>query len=390
VGKIRQLSEYKKFQETLEIDDLKAQATEGPIIVVNISNIRADAIILTPRDVKAVPLHRNLLEAPRFSANTSTFTPNAKKRKALGARDGPGENMYSWLWTSCVKPVLNELKEMGYLDTIRDQCPRVWWIGCGMATSLPFHAAGVDFGPDSFENTLSQVISSYTPTVKALAQSRLRASTYGTGDAKKKSVLLVTMPTTVGLWDLPAVEKEKDAIQRACGDAYDVEELRLPTAESVLKGLEKSDMAHFACHASSDPTNPYDSHLKLQRVVDGGATLDRLTMLAVSKLEAEGRPLVAFLSACSTVQIRAGQFADEGLHLAGAFQVAGFAHVIGALWSAHDDMCAWIAEEFYGEIIRRKQAGATQRVVADALHQAILRARSGDPSRWAPFIHIGI
>jgi len=395
--KIRQLSGYDRFQMSRELDELKLQATEGPILVVNVSNIRADAIILTPSEVRTLQLPEELLKgAPLFSRHTSTLMiAVTNKRKATVIEEEPLGNFYSWLWTNCVKLVLNELETMGYLGSKAAQCPRVWWIGCGMASSFPFHAAGIDFGPASLENTLSRVVPSYAPTIKALVHSRLRASIPITDNAEKNnvnSILLVTMPTTVGQKNLLGVDKERDAIHLSCHGVYGVKELRLPTAESVLEELDQSRIAHFACHGLSDPMNPYESHLLLQKEVDGKARLDKLTMLEVSKLTAQQQLWVAFLSACSTVQVKANEFADEGLHLASAFQVAGFAHVIGALWPANDDACARIAGEFYTELIKQNEKEVGQRVVAEALWQAVMRIRSEpntDFSLWAPFVHIG-
>lgn len=45
--------------------------------------------------------------------------------------------------------------------------PRIWWIGTGLASSLPFHAAG-HHTTGSVENTYSCAISSYTPSLKSL------------------------------------------------------------------------------------------------------------------------------------------------------------------------------------------------------------------------------
>ena len=77
----------------------------------------------------------------------------------------------SWLWSSCVKPILKVLTDSQISDS--HELLRVWWIGTGIASSFPFHAAGqytknVGNTQDS-ENTLSQIIPSYTPTIKALA-----------------------------------------------------------------------------------------------------------------------------------------------------------------------------------------------------------------------------
>ncbi|KAE8444532.1 hypothetical protein EG329_014456 [Mollisiaceae sp. DMI_Dod_QoI] len=396
VDNIRQLPGYERFQMSQEMDELKRQATEGPILLVNISDIRADVIIITPSKVKALHLPEKFLkEAPQFSSPTFTHRGAASDNRKAEVEEEPAQDIYSWLWTNCVKLILDELETMDSLGSKTVRYPRVWWIGCGMASSFPFHAAGINFGPTSIENTHSRVISSYTPTIKALAHSRLRAS-IAIADKPEKgnidSILLVTMPTTVGQTSLPGVDKERNAIQSSCQGVYGVKELRLPTAKNVLEELEQSNIAHFACHGLSDPTNPYNSHLLLQKEVDGKATLDKLTMLEVSKLAAEQQLWVAFLSACSTVQVKAREFADEGLHLASGFQMAGFAHVIGALWPANDDACARIAGEFYTEIIKHSKQEDGQRVVAEALWKAVMRIRSepnSNVSLWAPFVHIG-
>lgn len=44
---------------------------------------------------------------------------------------------------------------------------------------------------------------------------------------------------------------------------------------------------------------------------------------------------LAFLSACTTAVGSAG-LPDEAIHLTSAFQLAGYAHVIGTLWPAAD------------------------------------------------------
>ena len=82
---------------------------------------------------------------------------------------------------------------------------------------------------------------------------------------------------------------------------------------------------------------------------------------------------MAFLSACFTVQGNAGRSADEDLHRAGAYQVAGFAHVIGALWSTNDAYCARIAREFCIELVKHNEEEEGQRVVAEALWHAVMQ-----------------
>jgi CHAT domain-containing protein len=132
----------------------------------------------------------------------------------------------------------------------------------------------------------------------------------------------------------------------------------------------------------------------LQKEVDGTVEIDKLTLSAVSTAAAQGQlGWIAFLSACSTAEVKASQFADEGLHLASAFQITGFAHAIGALWPATDDVCTRLAEEFYTELAKGdNEKGITDRTVAVALRHAVMQVRAksnNSPFQWAPFIHFG-
>ncbi len=55
---------------------------------------------------------------------------------------------------------------------------------------------------------------------------------------------------------------------------------------------------------------------------------------------------LAFLSACETAQPGA-RLADEAIHLASAFSLAGYRHVIGTLWPVGDQHAVDIADDIY-------------------------------------------
>ena len=114
-------------------------------------------------------------------------------------------------------------------------------------------------------------------------------------------------------------------------------------------------------------------------------------MSDVSKKNTLGQAWIAYLSACSTAGVEAKRLADECLHIASAFQVAGFAHVIGSLWPADDDICVRLAESFYGSLTKTGTKHSN-RAVAEALRNAMLdiRSESQDIRLWAPFIHSGV
>ena len=439
VEEIRKVKGHERFQMPPRLEDLQKLASEGPIVVVNISRIRADAIIVTPDRVRGLHLPMALEEVPhtirhRFFAHDPGYGATAAIR-GEGTRDITGvdesatdanSDEYSWLWTKCVMPVLDELQDSaqtpeGPNEAAPADLPRIWWVGCGIASSLPFHAAGIDFGnTPSAENALSRMVPSYTPTLKALSRSRAR--TYLPPGQEEKShekqdpILFVKMPTTQGHRALPGVNVESAAVKKAAAEhGYLVNELQNPTASEVFEVLGHSSIAHFACHGMSDPANPFNSHLLLGRGHGGGgggggtSKVEKLTLSAVSRLAAdEGgdsdhggantsgpRFWMAFLSACSTAEVRATQWADEGLHLAGAFQVAGFTHVVGALWAADDWACAFVAGQFYTELMgrKKKQQAVDHRDVPGSLRCAVMKLRDGPhgkhPSIWAPFVHFG-
>jgi CHAT domain-containing protein len=156
-----------------------------------------------------------------------------------------------------------------------------------------------------------------------------------------------------------------------------VQPLAGPTAEVVLGQLENHDIIHFACHGSSNIFDPSESCLLLQRCPPGKVEPepDPLTVRQVAHLRLV-MARIAFLSACSTAEAKLEQVADEVIHLASGFQVAGFAHVIGSLWSSADRVCVAIAEGFYRRLTARKWNKIQDRDVAFALHQSILEVRS--------------
>lgn len=136
---------------------------------------------------------------------------------------------------------------------------RIWWIGTGLAASLPFHAAGYHLA-ESVENVFSCAISSYTPPIKMLQYTRDKVK----AKPPKQSVLLVTIPKTPGADDLPGVVEEGQAIQTTICNPHSVRLLAQPNADMVLCGLRNCSIAHFACHGLSDMVDPSNSFLALQ------------------------------------------------------------------------------------------------------------------------------
>src|SRR5277367_5748656 len=88
-----------------------------------------------------------------------------------------------------------------------DVWPRIWWIGSGLLNILPIHAAGYHEAPAK-RTALDRVISSYSPSLKALAYARCRATEAEI--IKSQEMVFVGMPKTPALTNrnLPGVTIE--------------------------------------------------------------------------------------------------------------------------------------------------------------------------------------
>ena len=100
---------------------------------------------------------------------------------------------------------------------------------------------------------------------------------------------------------------------------------------------------------------------------------------------------LAYLSACSTARTGDTSLLDEAIHLATAFQLAGFPHVIGTLWEINDEIAVEIAEAFYAALADPGGTLDPDRA-ARALHHAARAQRDLQPAApylWGSHIHAG-
>lgn len=371
---IRKLPGFGGFQLPPSSEDLMAKAAEGPIVILNSTLLRSDAIIVTDSVIKALALPKLVHEeANHWMRQTGALARG--KRSTYPARNKKMADLLLWLWDVAVEPVLMEL-QLGADN-------RIWWIGVGQLATAPFHAAG-DHSPGSTRNTLSHAISSYIPTIKALSYAREKEIELFSGDSR---LLLVTMPTTPGHRSLKDAAQEIDDIASIVGDR--TTRLDHPSAAKVLEKLPLYHAIHFACHAVSDSNNPSNSHLLLLNDDDSGA-VDRLTVGAVSNVNIKNAQL-AYLSACCTADNASLVLADESIYIASGFQLAGFSHVLATLWESNDVACRQVSGDFYRQLFDGRGNGGHRKVSA-AFHHAVMRLRDQNPSqplKWAPFIHTG-
>jgi CHAT domain-containing protein len=189
-------------------------------------------------------------------------------------------------------------------------------------------------------------------------------------------VIVVGLNHTPGQSDLTYAEEEALAVHRLLRATGPALLNAAATRGAVRKALPDVRWAHFACHAIADPRDPADSFLALHDAP--------LRVRDLSDQDLTGAHLV-FLSACSTaVSVR---LLDESIHIASAFQLAGFTHAIATLWPVQDEAARTIAGQIYHGLVNGMQP-------ARAVHDAVraMRDQSGNarrPFRWAAHVHFG-
>ena len=398
LARIRQFPGFERFLLPPMAADLMKVAREcqQTIVFVNLAAMRCDALIITEIEITSVPL-------PGLTRDSVEHTI---KQFAGGATMG----MLRWLWDRIADPILKRLQITTPCESdAEEDWPRLCWIPTGSLSRLPFHAAGYH-SDESKCTVLDRVISSYSVSVGALRYTyeNQHRQTRRQGNTK---ALCIAMPNTPHLSSLPGATTEVNELQKvlvrdpSTSSTLEVEALVNPEHAKVLATLtDNCQILHFAGHGQVHPDDPSQSCLLL---ADGkGLTVQQLND---AKLH-ESPPILAYLSACSTAVNNTPQLLDEGIHLMGACQVAGFQNVVGTLWEVSDVFCVQMAVEVYERLVR---SGFDPRSVSWAVHGAVRSGRDvestlrgssrnveleddptldhvRDPRLWAAFIHMGI
>jgi tetratricopeptide (TPR) repeat protein len=382
MGRIRAMEGFANFQGAPDFRGLALQAQDGPIVFVSTHPSRCDALILDDNDEQPVRVVRltGLTEETAYSQTARFF--NARRRfggDTSAAAQAEIADILAWLWDTVAEPILAALGHAAAPEP-GQPWPRIWWCPVGFLARLPLHAAGYRPSPEtgSHRSVLDRVISSYITTVRGLAHARAQSA----DPARADLTVIVTAAGAAANVPLPGARREADIVRRLIPEARVVTG---PSSGELLETLPRCQIAHFACHGSVNWNHPGESHLVLRsddakplRVAD----ISRLDMTAG----------LTFLSACETL-ISSLALADEAVHMAGAFHLAGYQHVIGTLWPIKDPLAARLAEDFYGHLTRGGTEPPNLSRSAEALHRATrhLRARYPEiPAIWAAHTHTGI
>ncbi|KDQ58370.1 hypothetical protein JAAARDRAFT_665956 [Jaapia argillacea MUCL 33604] len=401
--KVRSIKRFEKFLLPKKYPDLLFAAARGPVVILNASESRFDALILKgpETDILHVPLThltgdmkeelvgiRSLLtdavpwtrgEDRNMRRKIRNYDPEVTMRRCL-----------AMLWELVVEPVVR------VLDLKKSASPpRVWWCPTGLFSSLPLHAAGIYNSHGVGEGISDYVISSYIPTLSTLL---------GRAPPKVDSfkMLVVVQPKSEGYQPLPNTTAELERIERVV-DNHALVRYGIPEAPArvsdVLAEIPTASIVHFACHGRQDAhsTDPFLVKTRSQGPLNSALMLEDgpLKVTQIMELALKHESLV-FLSACQTA-VGDQSLPDESIHLAATMLFAGFRGAVGTLWSISDEDGPEVADTFYSQLFSSEQpTGASQLIpdtaeAARALHVAVgkLRAEGRSFTRWVPFIHLG-
>jgi CHAT domain-containing protein/tetratricopeptide (TPR) repeat protein len=349
--------------------ELRATAEAGPVVLVNVSPYGSHALVVTEHAVDAVPLPG--LDPRTTDERRRTFqdalvrieAPGTSRKQAQRAQQDVRDTL-AWLWQAVTGPVLDRIPT----------ATRVWWSPGGLLGTLPLHAAAPLAGPGA----LDRVVSSYTPTLRALHHARRRAARpAGTG------TLVVSVAQPAGQTPLPGARREADHLARVLPGAQLLADASA-THAAVVSALHGHAYAHFACHALGDLERPSGSRLVLHDHTERPLTVRDLARLRLPSVR------LAYLSACDTLRT-SPELADEAVHIVSAFQMAGFPHVVGSLWHVDDAIGADVALTVY-DSLRTPDGTLDVTRTAEALHHAVRTLRDTyprTPTLWACQVHAG-
>ncbi|ETS75481.1 hypothetical protein PFICI_12425 [Pestalotiopsis fici W106-1] len=349
VQAIRKQPEFERFLLPPAEDEILA-AANSPIVIINVSCHRCDALIVLPSGFECIKLSSNL------------YHDIQEHRMNLTS---PSKAMLEWLWDYIVSPVLTRLEILAPTPS-GQQWPRIWWIPTGPLVGFPLHAAGYH-QEEQGRTTLDRVVSSYAISIRSIRGAMHTREQPHQETPAGSRIALVTMTDTPELSPLHFASLETRSVQAVCQSMGLKLMVPVPCKREVLSVLQSSQIFHFAGHGGTHD-DPLKSLLLLKDWKTDPLTSDSILQTNLSFKA----PFLAYLSACRTGQVRNKDSVDESIHLTAAYQLAGFRHVIGTLWSVDDSICVEMARMIY-EVLR--DDGINDKAVREGLHRASRRLR---------------
>ncbi|KAF5707437.1 hypothetical protein FMUND_11108 [Fusarium mundagurra] len=346
---IRKLPGYEDFMVSHGEDEIYKTSERGPIVVINVSRLRCDALLVSDSQVRALALPSITLEELELKIKPWTLATS---------------QTLEWLWDTIMSPILDTLGFTG--SPLMQKWPHIWWIPTGPLVQLPLHAAGYH-RLHSSEAVLDRVISSYGSSIRNIIRGRRDSPQSSTSD----QALLVAMKDTPGHDTLSFANEEVQLIDGVIRSMKLKSLIPNRTKKDIMRHLPDCKIFHFAGHGMAHTEDPSKSCLLLEDWENDSLKVSDLLDMNIRQKE----PFLAYLSACGTGQIKDETSFDENINLISAFQIAGFRHVIGTLWNVQDDLSVEVAKITYLELL---ESGISDESIYRGLHRATCELRR----RW--------
>ncbi|KAH6954371.1 CHAT domain-containing protein [Fusarium avenaceum] len=395
VAEIRELDGFHNFLQPPSAADYQAVANSSHIVFVNVASIRSDALVISSERIWNIPLHNLKLEDATKQVNALTEAILEDKPETRTATNDRIRLLLSWLWTTVVDPIQSELRRNGTAEKLR-----ICWIATSVMSNLPIHAAADEA---TGQNAMDIIVSSYGTTVKAIKFSQQKLNQVAGSGGR---ALLVSMKETPGDKSLPLAEEEAKSLLTLLGPLMPGTMLSYPpsagmaaaTKDNVFKELDAAAIALFSCHGVADHDKPSSSRLLLSDW--------QSEPLTVADIMSKRLPYArtAWLSACHAAVGRAPELFDEGIHMAAAFQLAGFPQVVGTLWQVNDRRAMEVSRRVW-EILITEDGNLSYELLGAALNMAVRELREStkksehedvdmefddEPFLWASFVYMGL
>ncbi|KAF9077039.1 TPR-like protein [Rhodocollybia butyracea] len=374
IEKIHKIPGLETFLSRKSFNELKSAAKNGPVIVVNCSRYRSDALIVLEQNS---PVLISLVEG--FHEQVETLVQQLTEARS-GIKVSPKRYNHVLratlkdLWDLLVSPVVTRLHELHIPEK-----SRIFWCPTSILSTLPLHAAGPT-SPGTKEFLPDLYISSYTPTLTALIDAF--------NNTKSSSQLPHLLVASQYDKSLPRTKEEIHQILQY-QKLIPTTSMEGPAAtkQELEKALVDHEWLHIASHGTLIPGKPFSSYFSLA----GGS---RFALMDIIRLNLPNATF-AFLSACHTAEQPPGSVHDEVIHLAAAMQFCGFRSVVGTMWEMADVDGPEMAKEFYSHLLsdenlsRCNEVGAQAQALSEAVRK--MRGREGITlERWVNFVHIGV
>lgn len=302
-GEIRKTPGYQNFPIDLDTCDILAAAKYGPVVVINVPEAPdgvCDAILIPCEEEDQI---RHLELKDLYPEDIWLRQPGLGDTESL-------LDILSWLWEFLAQPILDALGFCQAQPEHTESWPRIWWIPTGPLAQFPIHAAG-NYFQQSRETVLDRVMSSYSPSLKALIQARrVRSGDLGPEDGhrnpsasqRRGEALVISMPTTSGASYLTNADSEKEMVRNLC------HKMQLepspkgiePTKEAILSYLRdhNCEVFHFAGHGLTDPNDPVQSALLLKDGVRTAPSTRKLKAESLAQHKRLTSPSYSLASHC--------------------------------------------------------------------------------------------